>query len=165
MSHLKEDAGAWRSRHGSPFHFPESSVVHSVVDRCSACCSASFLPLVTAGRPVAVLEAAFQVVVVDMGAIENSWVAFVLGTFVDTSSTVVVVVDLVARLEEVAVAADGVVRLPVRPFRGFVFVAERRPHLRSRGQETEDWLLAEAWEAFGHGEQEVDRGLEADQQA
>ena len=92
----------------------------------------------SAGRPVAVLEAAFQVVVVDMGAIENSWPVIVLGTFVDTASTVVV--DLVARLvvvvgraeEEVAVVAavEGVVRLPVRPFRGFVFVAEQRPHLR-----------------------------------
>lgn len=91
----------------------------------------------SAGRPVAVLEVAFQVVVVDMGAIENSWAAFGLGTFVDTSSTVVVDLDLVDRLvvvvgraEEEAAAVEGVVRLPVRPFRGFVFVAERRPHLR-----------------------------------
>lgn len=121
------------------------------------------------GRPVAALEAPFQRVVVDMGAIENSWSAVVLGTFVDTASTVVVV-DLVGRLvvvvgraeEEVAVVAavDVVVRLPVRPFRGFVFVAERRPHLRSPAQETE-CLLVEMREAFGHGEQEVDRGVEA----
>lgn len=92
----------------------------------------------SAGRPAAVLEAAFQVVVVDMRAIEKSWAAIVLGTFVDTTSTVVVVADLAARLgavvgraeEEVAIAADGVARLPVRSFRGFVVVAERRPHLR-----------------------------------